>query len=208
MKLLWQHGEGEVDMEIVNFMALGMVVSVVSFLGFVVENIWLAVTKGYIDNRGMCFPFLIGYGIAVVLIYIILGTPDRLRFFRKSIRVQSRIIRLFLYFVGVMICVCIGEILLGIFVEKTCHFYWWDYSWIPLHITRYTSIPTSIIFSLLITIFMKVFFIPIYRFFQKCNFCVLCILTVLLLTLMTGDFIYNACKMYSMRGMVKRWKIP
>ena len=45
----------------VDVMALGMIVSVVSFLGFVVENIWLAAIKGYMDNRGVRFPFLIGY---------------------------------------------------------------------------------------------------------------------------------------------------
>ena len=55
----------------VDVMALGMIVSVVSFLGFVVENIWLAAIKGYMDNRGMRFPFLIGYGVAVLTIYMI-----------------------------------------------------------------------------------------------------------------------------------------
>lgn len=29
----------------------------VSFLGFVVEDGWLALTKGYIDNRNMHLPF-------------------------------------------------------------------------------------------------------------------------------------------------------
>ena len=32
---------------------LGIMAAVVSFLGFVVENIWLAMTKGYINNRNM-----------------------------------------------------------------------------------------------------------------------------------------------------------
>lgn len=194
-------------MEIVNVMALGMIVSVVSFLGFVVENVWLAITKGYIDNRNMCFPFMIGYGIVVLLIYIIFGTPKKLYFFGKTIQVQNRMIKFLIYFLEVMLCVCIGEILLGTFVDKTCHFYWWDYSEIPLHITRYTSIPTSMVFSFLITVFMEVFFIPIYSFFQKCNFSVLGILTVLLLILMVGDFIYNAYMMYKKQGMVRRWKI-
>lgn len=194
-------------MEIVNVMALGMIVSVVSFLGFAVENMWLAMTKGYIDNRNMCFPFMIGYGAAILLIYIIFGMPEKLWFLGKAIKVQNRIIRLLIYFAEVMLCVCIGEILLGTFVEKMCHFYWWDYSQIPLHITRYTSIPTSMMFSLLITVFMEVFFGPLYSFFQKCNFSVLCIVTVSLLTLMAGDFIYNACRLYRNQGMVRRWKI-
>ena len=37
-----------------------LMATVVSFLGFVVENVWLAFTKGYIDNRNMALPFLLG----------------------------------------------------------------------------------------------------------------------------------------------------
>ena len=191
----------------VDALALGMIVSVVSFLGFVVENIWLAAIKGYMDNRGMRVPFLIGYGVAVLTIYMIFGTPGKLWFFGKAIQVQNRIIKLFIYLAEVMLCVCIGEILLGTFVEKTCHFHWWDYSELPLHITRYTSIPTSIIYSILITVFMEIFFSPLYRFFRKLNSTVLCVVTVLSLTLMISDFICNACRMYRRQGIVRIWKI-
>ncbi|MCM1223444.1 MAG: putative ABC transporter permease [Lachnospiraceae bacterium] len=188
-------------------MALGMVAAVVSFLGFVVENIWLAVSKGYIDNRGMCFPFLIGYGAAFLVIYMLLGTPKKLCFLGKVIRVQNKVVRLLVYFAGVMLCICIGEILLGTFVEKTCHFCWWDYSEIPLHITRYTSIPTSIAYSLMVTFFMDVFFAPLHCFFRKQNPIALCVVTVLLFTFMAVDFIYNAYKMYRTYGLVTRWRV-
>ena len=46
---------------------LGIMAAVVSFLGFVVENIWLAMTKGYINNRNMNAPFLLGYGLLILL---------------------------------------------------------------------------------------------------------------------------------------------
>ncbi|MCM1113511.1 MAG: putative ABC transporter permease [Muribaculum sp.] len=187
--------------------ALGMIVSIISFLGFVVENIWLAATKGYVDNRGMCFPFLIGYGVAALMIYGIFGTPQKLCFFKKVIRVQNRMIRLLVYFTEVMLCVCIGEILLGTFVEKVCHFYWWDYSCVPLHLTRYTSIPTSAVYSILITFFMDTLFVPLCSFFQKQNSIIFCIVTVLLLALMVADYLYNVCMMYRTHGMVRRWRI-
>lgn len=47
----------------------------VSFLGFVVEDGWLALTKGYIDNRNMHLPFLFGYGIAMVGLYRFSARP-------------------------------------------------------------------------------------------------------------------------------------
>ncbi len=191
---------------IINILALCMIMTIVSFLGFVVENIWLAATKGYIDNRNMCFPFLIGYGIAIILIYIIFGTPKKLWFLGKTLYIQSRIIRILVYFVGVMICVCVGEAFLGVFVEKVCHFSWWDYSKIPLHITQYTSIPTGIMFSILITTFMDLFFEPLYQFFQGCDYGCLQSASMSFMMLMIGDFVYNAWLMYRKKGMVVRWR--
>jgi hypothetical protein len=53
---------------------LGIMAAVVSFLGFVVENIWLAMTKGYINNRNMNAPFLLGYGLLILFMYAVFGT--------------------------------------------------------------------------------------------------------------------------------------
>ena len=50
---------------------LGMMVALISFLGFLVENLWLALTKGYINNRNMNAPFLLGYGMLVVAMYFL-----------------------------------------------------------------------------------------------------------------------------------------
>jgi len=194
-------------MKSINIWALCMVAVFVSFLGFVVENLWLATTKGYIDNRNMCFPFLIGYGITMLLILGILGTPKKPWLFGKAILIGNKVIRILLYFAGVMLCVCIGEILLGTLVEKTCHFYWWDYSQIPLHITRYTSIPTSTMFSAAITVFMDVVLKPLYQYFQKWNGGFLKGVVIVLVLVMMGDFLYNAYKMYKTQGMVRRWRI-
>ena len=55
--------------------SLGIMVAVISFLGFSLENLWLSLTKGFIDNRNMNAPFLMGYGLLVVGMYLLLGTP-------------------------------------------------------------------------------------------------------------------------------------
>ncbi len=98
----------------------------VSFLGFVVEDGWLALTKGYIDNRNMHLPFLFGYGIAMVGLYLILGTPATM-ILPFQIKKKETFVRFIIYFVLVMLAVSVGEIILGTLVEKVCHFYWWDY---------------------------------------------------------------------------------
>lgn len=184
-----------------------MIVAVISFLGFAVENLWLLATKGYMDNRGMIFPFLVGYGLAVLLIYLLFGTPSKLRFLAKTIYIKSKAVRILFYFLMVMLCICIGEILLGKLVERTCHFCWWDYSKIPLHITRYTSIPTSAGFSVLIVIFMHKIFMPLYEYFLSWGDEVLKHTSIILFILMIGDYLYNTYLMYTKKSMQIRWKI-
>lgn len=188
-----------------HILALCMIAAVISFLGFVVENVWLTATKGYIDNRNMCFPFLLGYGIAILLIYIILGTPKKLWLFGKVILIKNKLIKTLLYFLGVMICVSVGEIVIGTFVEKTCHFCWWDYTQLPLHITQYTSIPTSAMFSSLITFFMDYFFVPLFHYFSAWNYNTLHSVASILCAITIGDFLYNSYKMYKTNGPVIRW---
>lgn len=187
--------------------ALCMIVAIVSFLGFLVENIWCAFTKGYVDNRSMFFPFLIGYGIAIILIYLILGTPEELRFLNHHVHIESKMVRILLYLIGVMLCVSIGEILLGKLVEHVCGFQWWNYSKLPLHITQYTSIPTSFAFGALITTFMNFFFDPLIAFFERWNDTVLKVTATVLMVIMIGDFLYAAYKMVKTQGTLIRWRL-
>lgn len=194
-------------MSTTEILALGLVIAVVSFLGFAVENIWLAITKGYIDNRNMCLPFLLGYGLAIAAIYILFGTPKKLWVLGKWLTIKKKTVKRIIYFLLVMLCICIGEIILGKLVEKFCHFYWWDYSWLPLHITRYTSIPTSAGFSVMVVTFMDCVFAPLLQFFMRWEFEILCKVSVSLMALMVVDFVYSAYKMYKNKAMNQRWII-
>ncbi len=81
---------------------LGLLIALILFMGFWVENIWIAVTKGYIDNRNFRLPFLLGYGLFVVGFALCFGTPDN----------------------------------------------------VPLKLSKYTAIPTSIAFAFMVTFFM------------------------------------------------------
>lgn len=194
-------------MKTTEIFAICMVMAVVSFLGFVVENVWLSITKGFIDNRNMYFPFLMGYGLAIVAIYVLFGTPGELLFMGKKLSIKRKFVEKLLYFLVVMLCVCLGEIVLGTLVEKICHFYWWDYSRLPMHITRYTSIPTSTGFTLMIIVFMEYLFVPLLEYFKAWEYEKLYFTATLLMVLMTGDFLCNAYKMYKYKKMSIRWRI-
>lgn len=194
-------------MKTTEIFALCLIVTVVSFLGFVVENVWLSMTKGYIDNRNMILPFLLGYGVAIVLIYILFGTPEHLKFFGFETGIKNTYIRTLIYYFMVILCVSVGEIALGTFVEKTCGIIWWDYTRLPMHITRYTSVPTSMAFSLGITVFMKCFFTPLMQRFMRMDFENLRFWAITFMMLLGVDFLVSAVKFATTREMKSTWKI-
>lgn len=190
-----------------NKYAFSMVIALISFMGFCVEDIWLSMTKGYMDNRNMVFPFLLGYGLAMAAIYLLFGTPDRMTFLGQELPIANPKAKSALYFGAVFLCVCVGEILLGKTVELTCHFCWWDYSWIPLHITRYTSVPTSLGFAFLIYLFMDKCLTPLYRYFLSWDENVLRIAATALMAVMAWDFLRSGVLMLIHQCTQKRWVI-
>lgn len=169
-----------------------LMVSLCSFLGFLVENIWNYLANGYIDNRNMYMPFLIGYGIAILLIYVFFGVP------------RSKYD--WLYFVKVCIFVTLAEISLGYVVEWICGFRYWDYTAIPLHFTPYASIFSTAGFSLIISFFMGALFTPAMERFDKITKHIAGkIAGVLLVVGMTVDFFASFAHMYLSNGINDVW---
>ena len=188
-------------------LALIMVIIVVSFLGFCVENIFISINHGFIDNRNMILPFLLGYGFAVLAYYKLFGTTQDPLFFGNEIQISSTFHSTLYCFVVSFIGVCVGEILLGLLTEWSCDIIWWDYSKIPFHITRYTSVPTSLGFATLITVFMKYFFDPLLSAFSKINPVILSFISITFLLFLTLDMINSAFYMLKNHSTLKIWRI-
>ena len=176
---------------------------IISFLGFCLENIWLFIRKGYVDNRNMTLPFLLGYSFAILGFYFVLGTPED-----PSPIVENITERLdcFNYYAATFFLVSIGEIILGKTVERLCGIYYWDYSSLPLHITRYTSVMTSVAFSIIITGFMKSVYIPMMNSISNLTFQPVIIMFRLTYILMILDFFISFYKMYKYRSLNECWK--
>lgn len=174
---------------------------IVSFIGFCFEDIWMVFRHGILDNRNMYLPFLLGYGFFIIVLYYVVGTPNSLFNKIKLKRPLSTII----YFLICVILVSVGELLLGLFVEKTGGYSYWDYSSIPLHITKYTSIPTSLGFAFIITIFMDFIFLPlrerIENFVKKVPF----IVVLIMLLILVIDFLISFKTMYQNNGKNTLW---
>ena len=179
--------------------------AVIAFLGFCLENIWLAIRKGYIDNRNMSLPFLMGYGAAVIGIYFVFGTHNK-----PSVLITmlaSHGYERILYIADIFLAVSIGEITLGKTVEHLCGIRYWDYSSLPMHITPYTSVPTSLCFTVIIVLYMDKCFIqlagrldslPAYPAFAAGS---------MVFGLMAIDLVRSFYVMYRTRALNERWRI-
>lgn len=185
--------------------SLTLAAAVISFLGFALENIWLALRKGYMDNRNMTLPFLLGYGLLVTGIYAVIGTPEEMHIVippKTPTQLQYVI-----YFLLSAVIVSIGEILLGKTVEHIFGFEYWNYESLPLHITKYTSVPTSLGFALIITIFMGRCFPRIMEFILSINADTVQMIALISGTALTADFICSFAKMYKTRSLNVRYTI-
>lgn len=189
-----------------NFYELNIMMALVSLLGFITENCWLAITKGYIDNRNMNLPFLFGYGLAILLFYFFIGTPDRLRMTEVCHIYLDRRSGYIFYFFASAILVSVGEILLGTFVECFFGFEYWNYEWIPLHITKYTSVPTSTGFGIAITFLMGCCFDKVMAHIHNMSETVVKIAGIVLPLVIITDFVVCFATMYHNRSLNIKWK--
>lgn len=186
--------------------AIFIMTAFISFLGFALENIWLAARKGYMDNRNMFAPFLIGYGMAVMSFYFVLGTPSDLRFFGEPSESGEKS-SFGAYCLLTFILVSVGEIVLGKATEKIGGVILWDYTGIPLHITRYTSVPTSIGFTVVIVTFMDCFFERIMNRLSEFDPVRTLIFGTILMIVMAADFLFNSFRMIRTHKIMTVWRI-
>ncbi len=187
--------------------ALCLIAVTVAFLGFWFENIFIAITDGYMDNRNMMLPFLLGHGLGMVAVYLIFGLPSEPRFLKINLKIKKTYLKVIYYFTAVFVAVSVGEALLGTFVEKVFDITWWDYSGIPLHITKFTSVPTSIGFAFVVIMFMHFVFERLMRLFLRMNRKVLYTLAIIFAVVLFADFVIAAVRMYTTSNFVYIWRI-
>ena len=94
------------DMKTLSVYVWLMIVIICSFIGWVVENLWIMLRFGYFDNRNMFCPFLLGYGLAIFIIFLLFGNP------KDYPDIE--------YFFKVFIFVSISELMLGYSFEYIC----------------------------------------------------------------------------------------
>ncbi|MGM9642140.1 MAG: putative ABC transporter permease [Eubacteriales bacterium] len=194
-------------MKFKKFCSLCMIAVIVSFGGFWVENIFIGFSLGYIDNRNMFLPFLLGYGMGVVALYLLFGTPEEPKLFGFGVDLGHRAANILLYFVIAFFCVTGAEITLGTLVEEYFHITWWEYTTLPLNMTKFSCVPISAAYGALVTAFMGLCFKPLYRMMMKPDVRVLAPVALVMIVILIADMTHSAIVMYETSDFVEYWRI-
>ena len=153
----------------IRYFFVGMIVF--AFFGFCAENIGRMAVQHIFDCRHQLLPFLFAYGIALLAVYVLMGTPDDLRFFKfrffKNKNLKTKILSHVIYFSVIFVFILGGEIAVGMLYEKFAGVILWDYSNIPTHITRYTSIITTLLYGGGVYLLMAFAFKPMMKLIMK-----------------------------------------
>lgn len=152
-------------------------------------------------------PFLLGYGLLIMFMYFTIGTPGKLAEWKIFKKAKTKFAKYMVYFLCAMLIVSISEIVLGVVVEELCGFEYWNYSNIPLHITKYTSVPTSMAFATMITFVMGKLFNPIMNWIVQVDCTWIRVLSIILIVIMALDFIISFYHMIHNRNFYLKWKI-
>lgn len=187
--------------------SLCMIAVIVSFGGFCIENAFISISLGYMDNRNMFLPFLLGYGLGVVAMYLLFGTPGEPKLFGFRVDLGHRAANILLYFVIAFICVTGAEITLGTLVEKYFDIVWWDYTTLPLNMTKFSCVPISAAYGSALTAFMGLCFEPLYRTMKKADIRVLAPLAIVMMAILIADMTHSAIIMYNTSDFVEYWRI-
>ncbi len=185
---------------------VGIFIALISFMGFLLENLWLAITKGYIDNRNMHLPFLLGYGLLVTCFGFCFGTPDNITFFGIETDITGKASWI-IYFLVAFVIICAGEHILGTIVEKLCGIEYWNYEWVPLKISKYTTVPTGVGFALVLTLFMGYAVRPLAAFFMNTDETTALRIGTAAVLILLIDFIDSFSYMYKNKRLNEIWRI-
>ena len=125
-----------------------------SFLGWITEVIFYAVTEGNIINRGfLSSPVCPVYGFGVLSVFAAVNHFDAaagVTSFGQSVSIPL------VFFCGMVLATAV-ELIAGWALDRLFHARWWDYSDKPLNLNGYICLEFSIMWGFAITFVIKLF---------------------------------------------------
>lgn len=144
----------------------------IAHIGWLVENIAKAISsQHFIDSRFHLLPFIWPYSLIILAFHLVLRDPDDIVFFGKRIfPVNMKHAKLYSNILGVFIMcsfVFLGELAVGNLWDVFFGVELWNYSSMPLTVTQYTSIFTTLGYGGGVFLIFKFIYKPVLNFIRK-----------------------------------------
>ncbi len=143
-----------------------LLIAAISFIGWILETAYCYFEAGrYCDRGFLTLPLCPIYGFSLLGVYFFAGTPDCGGIFLK--RVRSKKLRLPLYFAFSALLPTFLEFITGLFFYEILNIRLWNYSSHKFNIAGHICLSFSLIWGVLITLFMKFCFNPLKKIIFK-----------------------------------------
>ena len=129
------------------------------------------------------------YGFTIVGFFYLMGVPQGGRYALKF--VKSVFWRYIIYAFVAFLIPTLSELFVGFFFHGIWGVRLWNYSALPLNVLGYVSVPISLAWAVVLTLFMRIFFLPMRTFFQSAGVKFAVIAAALSLIVVGMDFVYN-----------------
>ena len=120
-------------------------------------NLLLSFIGWEYQNRGfLSLPLCPIYGGTLMAVYFLFGTPDEARGLLK--RVDNPLVRSLIYLTAAFLAPTAAELIVGAYFDKFHGVWLWSYNGLPLNFKGYISLPISVLWAVMIFLFMKFIF--------------------------------------------------
>lgn len=158
---------------------------VISFLGYILEISSFYLVYKIIPDRGFLnLPFCPIYGFAAILVYSLIGLPQKNKYTGKS-----SFLWVITYFAICMILPTLIELAVGLFYEEQYQVILWDYTEYPYSYRRYVCLGFSLIWGVLLTLGMGTLFPLLYKVLNHFPYVLLLVLGGFASIIMLWDFL-------------------
>lgn len=161
-----------------------------SSLGWIWEMVYGFLFFSRFSNSGFLhLPICPIYGFTIIVFFYLIGTPHRGRYALK--RIKSVFWRYAVYASFAFLLPSLVEFGVGALYNEVWGVRLWNYSAQPLNVGGYVSLPISLAWTVALTLFMRIFFLPMRTFFQSARTKPAVITAVISAVAVATDFIYG-----------------
>ena len=170
----------------------------ISFSGWVFEIVGRYLVYNDLSDRGfLTLPLCPIYGISVVSVYLLIGTPSNLHgIIGASIRKTKTWRKGVFYFLFVTLISTVAELVTGL-GAKSAGITLWDYSERPLNLFGIICLSYSLMWGVLITVFMSLLWKPLYSLISRIKINILFPLSLTLVITIIADFTVSIIRTFS-----------